>query len=116
MVASTPLERRNSVRGLKHRAAPALAVLAVVAGGAIWAGCGSSSTDSATDQANSVINQAQKQVNQGINKAQKQLNQANIPGKAQDKVNEANQKLNQAQNKVNQAAKQAQDQINNSGY
>jgi hypothetical protein len=109
--------KEKQVRGLKHRAAPAVAVLAIAAGGAVWAGCGSSdSTDSATDQANSVINKAQKQVNQGLNKAQKQLNQANVPAKAQQRVNEANKKLNEAQNKVNEAAKQAQDQINNSGY
>jgi type II secretory pathway pseudopilin PulG len=117
------LERSVSVSRSTQRAAPAVAVLAIAAGGAVWSGCGSSDSNSVTDQvesakteANEVIDKAQKQGNEAIDKAQKQLNESDIPKQAQDKVNEANKKLEEAQGKVNEASKQAKKQLNESGY
>jgi uncharacterized protein HemX len=103
-----------------HRAAPAVAILAIVAGGALWSGCGSSnsvndSINSAKTQANEAIDKAQKKGNEAIDNAQKQLNEAKIPQKAKEAANEASKKLQEAQGKVNEASKQAREDLESSG-
>jgi uncharacterized protein HemX len=113
-----PSKGASPVSRVTQRAAAAFAVLAIAAGGAVWAGCGSSSdsVESAKTEANEVIDKAQKQGNEAIDKAQQQLNESNVPQKAQHKVEQANKKLEEAQGKVNEASKEAKEKLKEAGY
>jgi ElaB/YqjD/DUF883 family membrane-anchored ribosome-binding protein len=56
-----------------QRPAVALAAIAISAGGAVWAGCGSSDTN---DKVNNALDQSQKAIDQAQKKGQKAVNQA----------------------------------------
>jgi hypothetical protein len=124
-------ERRPQLRRFIHRATPLVAVLAIAASGAVWAGCGGSSTSdsvsSAKEEANKALEQGQKQLNKATNQGQKALKEAQSQGnqainQAQkglnsDKVSkEAEKKLSEAKGKANSAIEQAKEQLKNSGY
>jgi phosphoenolpyruvate-protein kinase (PTS system EI component) len=126
-------ERRPELRRFTNRTTPVLAVLAIAAGPAILAGCGSSTSNSinnqvshAKEEANKALEQGQKQLNKATNQGQKTLKEVQNKGNAAinqaqkslhgNKVSkEAEKKLNEAKGTANEAIEKAREQLKQSG-